>query len=92
MTERRKQDTNPDDFLVDVVGQFPEDLQDLLTFEEKGSDLIVKPRQYLGNRDFARSATVIRDLGGDYVSAGKDSYFIIPRQGAYRQKPISKSE
>jgi len=85
LKEIRKEKPNPDDFQADMVGQFPEDLQDKLTFEEKDSDLVITPIQYLGNRDFARAASVVRSLGGEYVSAGKDSHFIIPRQGVYKQ-------
>jgi len=61
-----------------VRGSFPKDLENLLIFEEKGNYVIVKPRLFLGSENFAKIASIIRDLGGDYVSAGKESHFRIP--------------
>ncbi len=65
----------------DVQKAFPEDLSAMLYFEEAEDYVLVKPRQYLGPDNFRRIATIVRDqLGGEYVSAGKDSHFRIPRK------------
>jgi len=65
----------------DVQRVFPQDLADLLYFELTDEYVIVKPRQYLGSDIFRRIAGIARDeLGGEYVSAGKDSHFRIPRK------------
>jgi hypothetical protein len=63
----------------DVKMMFPKDLEGLLTFTEKGEYIIIKPRQYLGSENFAKIASVIRGAGGEYISAGKESHFRIPK-------------
>jgi hypothetical protein len=57
---------------------FPEDLETMLSFEDKIDYVVVKPRQFLGSENFAKIASVVRGAGGEYVSAGKASHFRIP--------------
>jgi hypothetical protein len=57
---------------------FPEDLRTLLSFEQKEGFSIIKPRQFLGSENFAKIADIVKQQGGDYVSAGKNSHFRIP--------------
>jgi len=57
---------------------FPEDLRSLLSFEEKADAVIIKPRQFLGSENFAKIADIVKQQGGEYVSAGKNSHFRIP--------------
>ena len=64
----------------DVRLAFPEDLEALLNFQEKGDYIIVKPRQFLGSENFAKIASAVRGLGGEYISAGKDSHFRVPKK------------
>ncbi len=64
----------------DVRVLFPKDLEEMLTFEESGEYVVVKPRQYLGSDNFAKIASIIREAGGEYISAGKESHFRIPRE------------
>lgn len=59
---------------------FPQELEGLLTFTDKDDFIIIKPRQYLGSENFAKIASIIRGAGGEYISAGKDSHFRIPKQ------------
>jgi hypothetical protein len=59
-----------------VKAAFPGDLESLLTFEDKDDKIILKPRQFLGSETFVRIASVVRGLGGEYVSAGKGSHLI----------------
>ncbi len=61
--------------LEDVRMAFPEDLESLLGFDEKGDYIIIKPRQFLGSENFAKIASAVRGMGGEYISAGKDSHF-----------------
>jgi hypothetical protein len=56
---------------------FPETLQSLLTFEDKGDSIVLKPQHFLGSESFGKVASVVRGLGGEYVSAGKGSHFRI---------------
>jgi len=66
--------------IEDVKMMFPEDLENLLSFEEKDEYIIVKPRQFLGSENFSKIASVVRGAGGDYVSAGKASHFRVPKK------------
>jgi hypothetical protein len=64
----------------DVKMMFPEDLESLLNFEEKEDYVMIKPRQFLGSENFAKIASIVRGIGGDYVSAGKGSHFRVPKK------------
>jgi hypothetical protein len=64
----------------DVRVAFPEDLEALLSFQEKGDYIMVKPRQFLGSENFAKIASAVRGLGGEYISAGKNSHFRVPKK------------
>jgi hypothetical protein len=54
---------------------------DLLKIDLDGSSMfvMVKPAQFLGPENFAKVAQIIRALGGQYVSAGKNSHFEISK-------------
>ena len=64
----------------DIRMVFPEDLEALLNFEEKDDYIVVKPRQFLGSENFAKIASAVRGMGGEYISAGKDSHFRVPKK------------
>ncbi|MEM1659610.1 MAG: hypothetical protein QXR17_00460 [Candidatus Bathyarchaeia archaeon] len=66
--------------IEEVKMMFPEDLEERLSFEEKDDFIIIKPRQFLGSENFARIASIVRGMGGDYVSAGKESHFRVPKK------------
>jgi len=61
--------------LEDFRMSFPEELENLLSFEDKTDYVMIKPRQFLGSENFAKIASTVRSLGGEYISAGKDSHF-----------------
>jgi len=61
---------------------FPEELETRLGFEEKGDYIIIKPKQFLGSENFAKIASAVRGMGGEYISAGKDSHFRVPKKKA----------
>ena len=67
--------------IEDIKMMFPEDLENLLSFEEKDDYIMIKPRQFLGSDNFSKIASVVRSAGGDYVSAGKASHFRVPKKG-----------
>ncbi len=58
---------------------FPKYLCDKLDFLEKEAFILVKPRHILGCEDFVRVIDFVWRSGGEYVSAGKESHFRIPR-------------
>jgi hypothetical protein len=68
--------------IEDIRMVFPEDLEHLLNFEEKGDYIIIKPRQFLGSENFAKIASAVRGIGGEYISAGRDSHFRVPKKNA----------
>jgi hypothetical protein len=65
--------------LQGVRVMFPNDLEGMLEFKENEQYIIIRPRRYLGSDFFAQIASIIRDAGGEYISAGKDSHFRIPK-------------
>lgn len=65
--------------IEDLRMMFTKELETMLIFENKGNFIKITPRQYLGSENFAKIASTIREAGGEYVSAGKDSHFRIPK-------------
>lgn len=65
--------------LESIRQAFPKELQELLIFEEKSDSIIAKPKAFLGSDNFAKIASIVRNLKGEYISAGKDSHFKIPK-------------
>jgi len=63
-----------------VRGAFSSDLEEMLIFEEAGDYIMIKTRRFLGSDNFAKIASIVRSLGGEYISAGKDSHFKVPRK------------
>jgi len=61
-----------------VKSNFPQDLQQILSFEAEGKFVIIKPRQFLGSDNFSKIASIVRGAGGEYISAGKQSHFKVP--------------
>jgi hypothetical protein len=68
--------------LDDIRMSFPEELEARLGFEEQGDFIIIKPKQFLGSENFAKIASAVRGMGGEYISAGKDSHFRVPKKKA----------
>ena len=63
----------------DVKQAFSSELAGMLLFEESGKFIIVKPRRFLGSDNFGKIASIVRNLGGEYVSAGKNSHFKVSK-------------
>ena len=74
-----KRAVEADKRLESVKKAFPDDLTNLLTFQEIKDAVIIKPKHFLGSGDFAKIGSIIRGLNGQWVSRGKDSHFIIKR-------------
>ena len=68
--------------LDEIRMSFPEDLEKLLGFEEKGDYIIIKLMGFLGSEKFAKIASAVRGMGGEYISAGKESHFRVPKKKA----------
>lgn len=63
-----------------VQMNFPEDLRAMLQFEDKADYVKISLKQFLGSENFAKVSTVVRGIGGEYVSAGKGSHFRVPKR------------
>ena len=66
--------------LDEIRKSFPEELERLLGFEEKGDYIIIKLMGFLGSEKFAKIASAVRGMGGEYISAGKESHFRVPKK------------
>lgn len=64
--------------LDDIRMSFPEELESRLGFEDKGDFIIIKPKAFLGT-NFAKIASAVKGMGGEYISAGKESHFRVPK-------------
>lgn len=73
-SSEKKRDIN------NVKQAFSSELAGMLIFEESGAFIIVKPRRFLGSDNFAKIASIVRDLGGEYISAGRNSHFKVPKE------------
>jgi len=62
-----------------IAKKFPRELKNQLFFEDAGEYVVVRARKYLGQEDFKRIAEIVKRLGGEYVSAGRDSHFKIEK-------------
>ncbi|MDI6813842.1 MAG: hypothetical protein QMD10_09925 [Desulfitobacteriaceae bacterium] len=60
----------------------PEDLAGMVSFEEQADAVIIRPKAYLGAENFAKIAAIVRKHGGEYISAGKESHFRMPKTAA----------
>ncbi len=70
--------TNPYENLEKM---FPDHLREMLNLSTEGKEWVAKPRRFLGKENFRLIADVSKQLGGRYVSAGKDSHFRGPLNG-----------
>jgi hypothetical protein len=75
---KAKESDSQDAKTIESIKQKFQELQNLLTFEVQNESVIIKPRQFLGPENFAKIADIVKQQGGDYVSAGKNSHFKIP--------------
>jgi hypothetical protein len=78
--ETQPPETSKQRALDDIRMSFPEELEARLDFEEKGDYIIIKPKQFLGSENFAKIASAVRGMGGEYISAGKESHFRVPKK------------
>jgi hypothetical protein len=65
---------------TDIKSMFTEKLLKLIKLEEKEKYIVIRPLQFLGSENFAKIAAVVRNNGGDYISAGKKSHFRLPKK------------
>jgi len=66
--------------IKNVKQSFSPELSSMLLFEETEKFIIVKPKRFLGSVNFAKIATIVQDIGGEYISAGKNSHFKLSKK------------
>lgn len=49
-----------------------------LTITEEPTGVTITPNAFLGREKFVVIASIIEEFGGHYISAGKESRFLIP--------------
>lgn len=72
--------SNKNKSVIGVQKKFPKELDRLLEFREESNYIIIKPKQFLGSENFAKIASITRELGGEYISAGRDSHFRVSKK------------
>ena len=71
---------NKNKSVIGVQKKFPKELERLLEFREESNYIIIKSKQFLGSENFAKIASITRELGGEYISAGRDSHFRVSKK------------
>lgn len=82
----KKEDTRPPQLKCDqakapapaIILRFPPKLQDFLSATEQNGMYVVKSK-WVSRELFADIAEAARSLGGNWVSAGKESHWKIPK-------------
>ena len=82
LTPTTREGAGGQETVEEVRMSFPPDLENLLNIDERNDYIIIKPKQFLGSENFAKIASAVRGLGGEYISAGKDSHFRVPKRKA----------
>ena len=85
LLEETKKAVDSDTSISPVKQAFPDDLKTLLIFEETKDAIIIKTKGFLGSQNFAKIGAVVRNLGGNWVSSGKESHFKIPKNHSRKQ-------
>lgn len=87
VTTSPAQNTKPVSNRILEIRKTLEEFKDLLLIDEETSTLsvIVRPKQFLGAENFSKIASAIRGIGGQYVSAGKNSHFEISKAELKKQ-------
>lgn len=67
---------------IEIRRQFTVEQEETLSFEDKGDYWLIKPVHFLGSEMFSDIASVVRAVGGEYISAGKDSHFRVLKKKA----------
>ena len=65
---------------ISIKQHFPKELENMLDFHDEGNWFKVSPKAFLGSQNFGKVLSIVRELGGEYVSAGKNSHFKIPKK------------
>lgn len=62
-----------------VKNAFTKELADLLIFEEEDDYIKIRTKAFLTGDNFPKVAAVVRNIGGEYISAGKNTHFRVKK-------------
>ena len=79
ITVKPTESVSPKITLESVGSRLEEHLEEL-EVSETAEGIVVKPKGFLGRDKFVSVASIIEELGGRYVSAGRESRFLIPSE------------
>ena len=51
-----------------------------LDISEDANKVVITPKRYLGHKKFVSISSLVEEVGGTYVSAGKRSHFLIEKK------------
>jgi hypothetical protein len=57
---------------------FPKPYDEMLTVKREDNQWKIMPKRWLGAENFRNILQIVKQYGGKYVSAGKNSHFTIP--------------
>ena len=74
--QRINEDTPPK---TDEAFILPPDIAQKVLIETTSTELVLRPKSYLGNETFRTLLSIVKKFHGRYVSNGKNSYFAVPK-------------
>ena len=76
-----EQQTVSTDKIVKLKEKLGPELADMLEYDVSSSSnfIVVKPKKFLGTENFKIVCAKVKELGGDYIPAGKDSRWQLPK-------------
>jgi len=74
----------------DIQPLLPDSLRDQLDIQLKEGSIVIKPKQFLGSKNFAELSSTVRRIGGEYISAGRNSHFTVPTSTSTSTHPLSQ--
>lgn len=79
VTVKPTEEVAPKPTVESVKARLEEYLEELEVSEE-AEGIVVRPKGFLGRDRFASIAAIVEAMGGRYISAGKESRFLIPKE------------
>jgi len=77
--EKPQQTTGSNNDIQNVKNAFSAELANLLIFEKEDDYIKIRTKAYLTGDSFPKIAAIVRELGGEYISAGKNTHFRVKK-------------
>lgn len=79
ITVKLSQVSPPPTINIESVQLRLEEYLEDLDFREDEKGIIINLTKYIDREKFAVIASIVKELGGNYISAGRESRFLIPK-------------